>query len=190
MCDRSNRDTQQCFAAVLLSCCYGHRQQLQSSSHIVHKVQGITYLYKKSFVRVQSFTLRIIIRYHTHVHYVNQMRHQALPVVVSNRCSCSGAFIYIYIYNIILVRVHSYIYIFHIYTSIYTFLFVGSFLFLCGGRLFHLERYHKDIPDTTHHSHHTICVDKRYYVVSVTTTSTSFALHNYVCRAMFIRHTH
>ena len=87
---------QQCFAAVLLSCCYGHRQQLQSSSHIVHKVQGITYLYKKSFVRVQSFTLRIIIRYHTHVHYVNQMRHQALPVVVSNRCSCSGAFIYIY----------------------------------------------------------------------------------------------
>ena len=82
------------------------------------------------------------------------------------------------------------IYIFHIYTSIYTFLVVGSFFFLCGGRLFHLERYHKDIPDTTHHSYHTICVDKRYYVVSVTTTSTSFALHNYVCRAMFIRHTH
>ena len=142
----------------------------------MHKVQGITYLYKKSFVRVQSFTLRIIIRYHTHVHYVNQMRHQALPVVVSNRCSCSGAFIYIYIS--------------YIYQYIYIFGRGFFFFFLCGGRLFHLERYHKDIPDTTHHSYHTICVDKRYYVVSVTTTSTSFALHNYVCRAMFIRHTH
>ena len=78
MYERSNQHTQQCFAAFELSYCYGHRQQQQSSNHIMHKVPDITFWCKKSFVRVQSFTLRFIHQV-SHTRTLNQMRHQALP---------------------------------------------------------------------------------------------------------------